>query len=195
MSRNPVPKTAATTQTRQSAPEKAGVPREAIEAILQARHGDPFAVLGPHQVLPGRWEVRAMLPEALAVDILSPNGSDVLASMERRHESGFFVAPLTAEERPFYRLRLRTAQGESVRYDPYSFGPILSGDDLRQMRDVGSDAHYRMLGAHPVEVGGIPGFRFTVWAPTARRVSVIGDFNRWDGRVHPMRLRHDVGVW
>src|SRR4051812_2774853 len=115
MTRNPMPKTAATTQTRQSAPERVGVSPEAVEAILQARHGDPFAVLGPHPILAGRWEIRAMLPEALAVDILSPDGSVVLATMERRHEAGFFVAPLTADERPFYRLRIRTPRGDSLR--------------------------------------------------------------------------------
>jgi 1,4-alpha-glucan branching enzyme len=101
MTRNPVPKTAATTQTRQSPPERVGVPSEAVEAILQARHGDPFSVLGPHQIQPGRWEVRAMLPDAQAVEILSPDGANVLGAMERRHEAGFFVAPLTGAERPF----------------------------------------------------------------------------------------------
>ena len=113
-----------------------------------------------------------LLPEAEAVEILSPDGATVLGAMARRHEAGFFVGSLRADDRPFYRLRIKTPHGETLRYDPYSFGPILSGDDLRQIRDVGSDAHYRLLGAHQVDVGGIQGFRFTVWAPTARRVSV-----------------------
>jgi len=196
MTRNPMPKSAAMAETKQSGgPDRVGVPPEAIAAILQARHGDPFAVLGPHQVRTGEWEIRALLPEAEAVEVLSPDGATVLGAMMRRHEAGFFVASVRADDRPFYRLRIKTPHGETLRYDPYSFGPILSGEDLRQIRDVGSDAHYRLLGAHQVDVGGIQGFRFTVWAPTARRVSVVGDFNRWDGRVNPMRLRHDAGVW
>ncbi|MFC4171475.1 1,4-alpha-glucan branching protein GlgB [Microvirga sp. GCM10011540] len=168
---------------------------DAIDAVVNARHPDPFAVLGPHEVAPGQWEIRAMIPTARSIEVLPWEGDAVLSTMERRHEAGFFVGRLEASRRPGYRLRVETGDGVAVRYDPYSYGPIMSDQDLVQIRDVGSDAHYRLLGAHSITVGGIEGFLFTVWAPTAQRVSVVGDFNEWDGRAHPMRLRHHAGVW
>jgi 1,4-alpha-glucan branching enzyme len=195
MTRAPTPNTVAPSQSQEPAEIAAGVARSEIEALLHARHGNPFGILGPHEISKGRWEIRVFLPGVQAVEVVSPDGSTSIAQMERRHEAGFFVACLDSQERPFYRLRIRTPQGESLRYDPYSFGPLLGTDELRQAREVGSDAHFRVLGAHRISVGGIDGYRFAVWAPTARRVSVIGDFNGWDGRVHPMRLRHDAGVW
>ncbi|HEY8381041.1 MAG TPA: 1,4-alpha-glucan branching protein GlgB [Microvirga sp.] len=173
----------------------AALAREAIDAIVEARHADPFAVLGPHEVAPGRWEIRAMLPHAAGAELLGFDGVTVLAPMERRHEAGFFVGTIKADQRPGYRLRIDGPSGSEVRIDPYSYGPILSNEELSHTRDVGSDAHYRVLGAHPRQVGEVQGFLFCVWAPTAQRVSVIGDFNRWDGRAHPMRLRHHAGVW
>ncbi|HEX2135792.1 MAG TPA: 1,4-alpha-glucan branching protein GlgB, partial [Microvirga sp.] len=167
----------------------------AVEAIVNASHADPFAVLGPHEVGPGQWEIRAMVPNAVAIDVLDWSGARTLATMERRHQAGFFLARLKAGERPGYRLRIETGHGTSVRVDPYSYGPILSNQELWQTRDVGSDAHFRILGAHQRQVGDVQGFLFAVWAPTAQRVSVVGDFNDWDGRAHPMRLRHNAGVW
>ena len=139
------------------------------------------------------WEIRAILPQALAVEVLAADGDAALAAMERRHEAGFFVATLRSSERPWYRLRIMTPYGTSARYDPYSFGPILDDEQLSSARDVGSEAHYRVLGAHRVTVGAVEGFLFAVWAPSARRVSLVGDFNDWDGRVNPMRLRHGFG--
>ena len=167
----------------------------AVEAIVNASHSDPFAVLGPHQVGPDRWEIRAMAPDAQAIDVLDWSGTHVLAAMERRHAAGFFVAGIKSAERPGYRLRVQTAHGTHIRVDPYSYGPILSNQELGHIRDVGSDAPYRVLGAHPRRVGEIEGFLFAVWAPNAQRVSVVGDFNNWDGRTHPLRLRHQIGVW
>jgi len=115
--------------------------------------------------------------------------------MERRHEAGFFVARVKASERPGYRLRVQTVHGTGVRVDPYSYGPILSNQELGEIRAIGSDAPYRVLGAHLRQVGEIAGFLFAVWAPSAQGVSVVGDFNDWDGRAHPMRLRHQAGIW
>jgi 1,4-alpha-glucan branching enzyme len=169
--------------------------QESIAAILRAEHPDPFAVLGLHRIEGDVWEIRAILPQALSVEVLAADGDATLAAMERRHEAGIFVATLRSSERPWYRLRIMTPYGTSVRYDPYSFGPILDDEQLSSARDVGSEAHYRILGAHRVTVGPVEGFLFTVWAPSARRVSLIGDFNDWDGRVNPMRLRHGFGIW
>jgi 1,4-alpha-glucan branching enzyme len=120
---------------------------QAVEAIAHGRHRDPFAVLGPHRVGDGLWEIRAMVPHARAVDVLSWNSDAVLATMERRHDAGFFTAQVKAEERPGYRLRVEGPGGVEVRHDPYSYGPIVSDQDLSQIRDVGSDAPYRVLGA------------------------------------------------
>ncbi|MBM6593274.1 1,4-alpha-glucan branching protein GlgB [Microvirga pudoricolor] len=168
---------------------------EAIHAIVNASHRDPFSVLGPHPVGQGRWEIRVMVPGAEAIDLVAPDGSAVLLSMDRRHQAGFFTATVESEDRPWYRLHVLTPHGWELRYDPYAYLPILTNPELTHIRDVGSDAHYRILGAHRRVLGGIEGFLFAVWAPNARQVSIIGEFNDWDGRAHPMRLRHDGGIW
>jgi 1,4-alpha-glucan branching enzyme len=181
-------------RTREAGREPA-VTDSAIAALLEARHPDPFDLLGPHEVEPGKWEIRTFLPAARSVTIEAHDRSRTLAQAERRHDAGFFIARLDSAERPYYRLRIETPHGEVIRWDPYSFGRILAEEDLGKIRDVGSDAHYRLLGAHRRRVGEVEGFLFTVWAPNARRVSVVGDFNNWDGRVYPMRLRHSAGIW
>lgn len=171
---------------------EAPVDRAAIDAIMAAGHGDPFAVLGPHQIGPELWEIRAVLPEAVSA-FAEMDGKTV--EMQRRHAAGFFVARVEGAFRPTYRLRIDTGDREVVRDDPYRFEPFLEHDDLSALRDVGGDTVYCKLGAHRKTVEGVAGFGFAVWAPNARRVSVVGDFNDWDGRRNPMRLRHDVGVW
>jgi len=176
----------------QSAAVRPTEPQTVAEIV---NSGDPFSVLGPHEVSPGRWEIRAILPEADAAAILDRDGVTVLAPMERRLPDGFFVGTLTASERPDYRLRIERQGRTEIRHDVYSFGTFLSHDDLMQVSDPASDAVYTKLGAHHRDLGGIQGFLFAVWAPNARRVSVVGDFNDWDGRRHPMRRRHEGGVW
>ncbi len=175
-------------------PEPALAPA-AIAAVAFADHADPFAVLGPHEVASGTWEIRAMIPGAEVVKVVPRDGTGTLAVAERRHEAGLFVARLASAGRPLYRL-LVERHGETVlRTDPYEFGPILDETALDAIRNVGGDGPYRILGAHAREVGETKGFLFAVWAPNARRVSVVGAFNDWDGRAHPMRLRHGFGVW
>ena len=115
--------------------------------------------------------------------------------MEKRHDAGFFVASFEAPSRPNYRLSLEIGGRTVTREDAYRFGGCLTDEDIAALRDVGGDAVYRKLGAQTATLDGVAGFNFAVWAPNARRVSVIGDFNDWDGRRHPMRLRHDGGVW
>ncbi len=166
---------------------------QTIAALINK--GDPFSVLGPHEVSPGSWEIRAILPDADAAALVSPDGETMLAPMERRLAEGFFVGLVTASERPDYRLRVEKQDGIEIRDDPYRFGTFLSHDDIIQLSDPRSDAVYTKLGAHPISPAGIQGFLFAVWAPNARRVSVVGDFNGWDGRRHPMRRRHEGGVW
>ncbi|MBI3473895.1 MAG: 1,4-alpha-glucan branching protein GlgB [Candidatus Solibacter usitatus] len=161
-----------------------------IEAVAGGYHGDPFRLLGPHRVrkLRGkaRWEVRAFLPHAGSVEVLLESGP---APMARKHEHGFFTAQMDGEPAP-YRLRADGVEFE----DPYRFPPQLSSFDLHLHGEGTHYETYNMLGAHMVEAEGVPGVRFAVWAPNAEVVSVIGDFNRWDSRCHPMR-RRDGGVW
>jgi 1,4-alpha-glucan branching enzyme len=177
---------------------QAGAPRVSrrdVELIVQGRHDDPFAILGPHQVAEHEWEIRAFIPGADRIDVLDARGPDQFASMERIHDSGFFIVSLTSEYRPWYRLRYESREGVYSRYDPYSFLPILSHEEIALTRQVGSDGVYRILGAHPRLVGETEGFLFAVWAPNARHVSLVGEFNTWDTRAHPMRSRHDGGIW
>ena len=168
---------------------------DAVAAIVEARHGDPFAVLGPHETAPGEWEVRTIQPGAASVAILRDDGGEPVPT-QRLDPAGFFVGRLRSPRRPGYRLAVDWPGGvrQEIR-DPYSFGPIPGFEEMGRIRDAGEDAPQRLLGAHPATVAGIDGIHFAVWAPNARRVSVVGDFDGWDGRRLPMRLRHDCGVW
>jgi 1,4-alpha-glucan branching enzyme len=167
---------------------------EAIEALAQASHGDPFAVLGPHRIGEDRWEIRAMLPQADAASVVSPDGSTVLAQMQRAHVGGLFVGTATSRERPAYRIAVE-GRAPGLLDDAYAFGPTLTDAELDRLTDVRSDSLCQSLGAHFRTHEGVDGATFAVWAPNARRVSVVGDWNEWDGRRHPMRLRHRAGVW
>jgi 1,4-alpha-glucan branching enzyme len=176
----------------QSAPPRPAEPPPVAEIV---NSGDPFSVLGPHEISPGLWEIRAILPDADAVTVLDRDGETVLGVMERTPPDGLLVASFRASGRPDYRLRIERQGATEIRHDAYSFGTFLSHDDLLRIGDPTSDAVYTKLGAHFLDLGGIQGFLFTVWAPNARRVSVLGSFNSWDGRCHPMRRRHEGGIW
>ncbi|WP_430910236.1 1,4-alpha-glucan branching protein GlgB [Methylobacterium sp. sgz302541] len=184
-------------------PPKAGSPvasasgakvhSDAVAAVMAANHGDPFSVLGPHQAGPGAWEVRAVLPEVQGATLIV--GSERIP-FERIHPDGFYVARVKSEGRPLYEIETEGWDGaRHRRFDPYGFGSSLAQHDVAALREVGSNTVYRLLGAHSAKLDGIEGFRFAVWAPNARRVSVVGDFNDWDGRRHPMRLWRDGGIW
>ena len=149
------------------------LPPGAIEAIVEGRHGDPFAVLGPHEV-DGTTVVRAFVPGADTVDAVDPEGG-TLASLTRRHAAGFFEGAIP--RRAAYRLRAANRDGTWTVDDAYAYGPVLGPvDDWL----VGEGTHaklYDRLGAHPIDHEGAAGVHFAVWAPHARRVSVVGDFN------------------
>ena len=162
------------------------------EAIANAREGDPFAVLGPHADGDGV-VVRAFFPGARAVDVVDAGG-ELRARGEPAGPDGLFEARTSALP-PGYRLRVEDAGGTRIVDDPYRFGPILGELDAWLIAEGSHLRLYDVLGAHPAEIDGVHGTRFAVWAPNARRVSVVGDWNRWDGRVHPMRLRREAGVW
>jgi 1,4-alpha-glucan branching enzyme len=160
-----------------------------IVAICAGRHGDPFSVLGPHDL-----SVRAFLPGASAVQVVVGSG---LWPLELVDAAGFFEGPVTpAQPLLHYQLRARWADGhETLIEDPYRFGPVLGEMDVWLLAEGSHLRPYEVMGATPCAVDGLAGTAFAVWAPNASRVSVVGDFNFWDGRRHPMRLRRECGVW
>jgi len=165
-----------------------------IEAIVAARHADPFAILGPHATRAGL-AVRAFIPDASALWLLAEDGTK-LAPFTRRHEAGFFETCLADRHDPFaYRLRAENAGGTWEFRDPYAFGPVLGPLDDHLLVEGTHRLLYARLGAHPRRHQGADGVHFAVWAPNAARVSVVGDFNAWDGRRLPMRKRIDSGLW
>ncbi len=113
------------------------------------------------------------------------------------HPDGFFESVLRGIEQPFdYLLEMKSHLGETWREkDAYSFGPVLGEMDIYLFNEGTHYEVYKKLGAHMMELGGVTGTHFSVWAPNAQRVSVVGDFNHWDGRVHAMRKMVPSGIW
>jgi 1,4-alpha-glucan branching enzyme len=155
--------------------------------LIDGTNGDPFALLGPHGDV-----IRVFLPGADGVQILARDGA-LLSQMHRRHGGTVFEAQL-ANPQP-YLLRIDWDGAEQITEDPYSYPPLLSDFDLFL---IGEGKHQDLgtcLGARPMVIDDVFGVRFAVWAPNARRVSVVGHFNNWDGRRHAMRLRRGAGIW
>ncbi len=169
----------------------AGLDRPDIQRLLEARLHDPFSVLGRHPDGPEQVVVRAFAPATAAVEIVE-NG----ATLDRLGQTDLFEWRGPARSVPaHYRLRFRRAAGSHEAYDAYSFPPLLDEAELWAFNGGHHVRAYRCLGALCRSVDGIPGVLFAVWAPDAERVSVVGDFNAWDGRCHPMRVRGSTGVW
>ncbi|VVO43451.1 1,4-alpha-glucan branching protein GlgB [Pseudomonas fluorescens] len=164
-----------------------------IDALVRAEHHDPFAILGPHGDGAGGQFIRAYLPDALSVQVVARDSGEELGNLEATQTPGLFVGHFDRAQP--YLLRTRWAGGEQLSEDPYSFGPLLGEMDLYLFAEGNHRDLSACLGAQLKTVDGVDGVRFAVWAPNARRVSVVGDFNNWDGRRHPMRLRHPTGVW
>jgi 1,4-alpha-glucan branching enzyme len=167
----------------------------AIQAIVGAYHGDPFAVLGQHQA-GEQLVVRVFRPDARAVTVRDENSGVTYPALQL-HPDGFFEAVLEgAKERIFYQLDFTGHGGQEwSEHDPYSFGILLGPLDLHLFAEGNHWRLYDMLGAHLTEVGVVKGTAFHVWAPNAQRVSVVGEFNGWDGRRNPMRKLLGCGVW
>jgi 1,4-alpha-glucan branching enzyme len=165
------------------------LPAEAI-ALIEGRHADPFVYLGPH-LDDGVPIVRAYLPDAQQVSVIESGGEE--HPLTRIHPAGLFEGRAEAVDRP-YRLRARYGNRAVEFEDAYRFPPVLSDFDLHLLGEGKHLRAYEKLGAHPLSLEGVEGIGFVVFAPNARRVSVIGDFNFWDGRRHGMRVRGN-GFW
>lgn len=159
-----------------------------IDALINGTHGDPFSVLGPHGGV-----ILAYLPGASAVDVFSCRNNKLLSRMQTPRIEGLFEAKITSTE-PYY-FRITWPGYEQITEDPYAFPLLLSDFDLHLINEGRHHDLATCLGAQCISVDSVLGVRFAVWAPNARRVSVVGNFNIWDGRRHPMRLRQGSGVW
>jgi len=159
-------------------------------AVIEGRHSDPFHYLGPH-VENGSSVVRVFLPDAEGVAVVDEQGHE--SELERIHDSGLFEGRVANGPR-HYRLRARYGERQLEIEDPYRFPPILSDFDLHLLGEGTHVNLYEKLGAHPMVLDGVAGVAFAVFAPAAKRVSVVGDFNLWDGRRHAMRVRGN-GFW
>ncbi len=159
-------------------------------AVIEGRHPDPFHYLGWH-IENRKPVVRAFLPDASEVAAVDEAGH--VTKLERVHDAGLFAGPLPSST-PHYRLRARYGENLVELEDPYRFPPILSDFDLFLLGEGTHLRLYEKLGAHPMRLEDVDGIGFAVFAPNARRVSVVGDFNFWDGRRHAMRVRGN-GFW
>jgi 1,4-alpha-glucan branching enzyme len=166
--------------------------------VASGTSADPFAVLGRHQVTVDHRPalvLRTMQPGATAVELITPNA---VTPMPQRHPAGMFEArvPLTGNAFDFaYRFRVHAGGAVRDVIDPYQYGQVLSDYDLHLFAEGTHHRVFEKLGSHVMAIGDVTGVHFAVWAPNAQRVSVIGDFNQWDGRVHPMRKLVPSGVW
>jgi 1,4-alpha-glucan branching enzyme len=172
--------------------ELTGLPTGMAEALAAGRLDDPFAVLGPFDTAAGRI-VRAFLPGALEVEVLARSTGAPFARLSPMLPQGLFAGRVGSEQP--YTLRITWPGAVQETEDPYSFGLLLGELDLHLFNE---GRHFELashLGANVTTVDGVTGVRFAVWAPNARAVSVVGDFNTWDTRRNPMRLRYPAGVW
>ncbi|MBD2041280.1 1,4-alpha-glucan branching enzyme [Microcoleus sp. FACHB-672] len=169
-----------------------------INRIVWNQHHDPFEILGPHPIEQDgkitHWVVRAYLPSADAAWVVIPEERQEYP-MQSVHDPHFFECTIERPELANYQFRLKEGEHERVIYDPYAFrSPKLTDLDIHLFSEGNHHRIYEKLGAHLTEVNGVKGVYFAVWAPNARNVSVLGDFNNWDGRKNQMRKR-DNGIW
>jgi 1,4-alpha-glucan branching enzyme len=172
----------------------AGIPPDELNSFLCGTHGDAFRILGPHRI-GDDLVIRAFRPGATKIDIVM-NGSTRMEA-EKIHCDGFFQARIpNAAPDLEYRLQISNRDGsEYAMRDPYQYGPVMGEIDLHLFGEGQNWCLYEKFGAHLHEIDGEQGVYFAVWAPNAQRVSVVGDFNGWDGRVNPMRKLLGPGVW
>ncbi|MBO5291650.1 MAG: 1,4-alpha-glucan branching protein GlgB [Lachnospiraceae bacterium] len=164
-----------------------------IEAVVYSEEDDPHHILGPHVVGSGVL-VQAFVPGAESIRLQVKGGKSY--KMELADEAGYFACLLPGKKIPEYTFLVGEKGGsEREIEDPYRFAPIISKKDTQKFNAGTHYEAYRMLGAHLMTVDGVAGVHFAVWAPNAQRVSVVGDFNDWDGRAHQMRRLWDSGIF
>ncbi len=170
--------------------------KEEMKAIIDGNHGNVFSVLGIHRDK-GSKEVfvRTYQPNSKSVELLKQDGTS-LGQMSKLDDCGFYQINLGAIENFAYKFRIENDQGTVYEEeDPYRFPSILGDIDVYLLAEGNHLDMYKKLGAHPIELNGVKGVSFAVWAPNAKRVSVVGNFNNWDGRKHAMRKHPTCGVW
>ena len=168
----------------------------AIEAVITGNHTNPHEVLGMH-ILDGNAFICVYMPNAANVEVISESKKGTYYLMNKKDERGIFTLVFENQPEVFqYKLRITTNTGNTYEtYDPYSFWPTISDYDLYLFNQGNHHRIYERLGAHIREIDGVYGASFCVWAPKAKRVSVVGEFNQWDGRRHQMRMMGSSGVW
>ncbi|NNG69004.1 1,4-alpha-glucan branching protein GlgB [Rhizobium laguerreae] len=164
-----------------------------ITAIVAGSHSNPFAVLGVHQA-GDVFVARCFIPGAEEVTAMTLDGG-VIGELKQLHADGVFAGPVSLTKLQPVRYRARRGDAEWAVTDPYSFGPVLGPMDDYFAREGSHLRLFDKMGAHLIKHDGAQGIHFAVWAPNAQRVSVVGDFNNWDGRRHVMRFRADSGIW
>ncbi|HCC07637.1 MAG TPA: 1,4-alpha-glucan branching enzyme [Clostridiales bacterium] len=168
--------------------------------IIESRHKDPHNILGMHKVEENDKEiviVRVFIPQAKVVYVITENKDENIYEMKKIHDSGFFELCFPDKHRKFkYKLKAEDCENNIWEFhDPYSFDKVITHFDLHLFNAGNHYEIYEKLGAHPMEIDGVYGTLFAVWAPNANRVSVVGNFNAWDGRRNQMRLLSNSGVW
>lgn len=165
-----------------------------VTGFVMGTDRDPFSFLGMHRRR-GKIFISTFQPQASRVAVLRASDSVCVGELPRIHEAGIFAGTVAGHELYAYRLRLEVAGSEIIVADPYGFGPVLSELDVYLHAEGTYERSFEKMGAHPCVMDGVKGTSFAVWAPNTQRVSVVGDFNDWDGRRHPMRLHPGAGLW
>ncbi len=167
-----------------------------INEIINSNLKDPFSLLGMHHEKKGI-SIRVFYPEAQGIKVCTRGGSKTLCTMEKIHDHGLFVMVFPQRRKVFkYELVMTLNDGsKKVVIDPYSFLPVMSEHSRYLFNEGNHQKLYEDLGAHVREIDGVTGTVFAVWAPNAKRVSVVGGFNNWDGRYHQMRMLGHSGIW
>jgi 1,4-alpha-glucan branching enzyme len=168
---------------------------DALNALAYGDHGAPFDILGMHPADEKRVTIRALRPTAKTLAVVNElDGTK--HEMTKLREEGLFELTLTGDTKLRYHYEAQTFDGNTETFhDPYIYPPLLTDFDLHLFNNGQHLDAYEKMGAHLREIDGVKGVNFAVWAPNAKRISVVGNFNRWDERVHPMQMRDGSGIW
>ena len=171
------------------------VSQSVINSFFNGTHSDPFAVLGMHETEQGI-EIRALFPHANHVVVIEKENQKAVCELKAIDGRGFFASVIPNVDSFFaYQLQVFWGSESQIVEDPYRYHPMLNDMENWLLAEGSLLRPYEVLGAHFMECDGVSGVNFRLWAPNAKRVSVVGDFNYWDGRRHPMRFHPQNGVW